>query len=98
MDEIKTTHSANAGQGTLWVHRRCDGSWNIIRDEGSVAFIEKLTIVPDRTAVDRFEDALSSARKMSQEGVAAGLADDAFALFDCRLGAALEALREAFKR
>ena len=99
MDEVKDTHSVNAGQGAPRVHQRCDGTWVVVRDEGSVSFIEKLTIVSRPTAaLDRFEAALHDARKMLPDGIAAGVTDDALALFDHRLHYAFEALREALKR
>jgi hypothetical protein len=97
MDEGNFTHHLSAEQGAPRVYQRRDGGWVVAHDEDGVTFVGKLTLVPDRTALDRYEDALQDARKMLQDGVAAGVADDAFALFDFRIFHALEALREALR-
>jgi hypothetical protein len=97
VDETESTHCSNANQYAPRVFQRRDGSWVVAYLDGGVTRIGKLTVVPDKTALDCFEAALSSAREMLQDGVAAGVADDAFALFDFRIFHALEALREALK-
>ena len=95
MDRDELTHRNGVGQGAPRVYQRRDGSWVVAYGEGGVTKMGRLTIVP--AAIDRFEDALSNARKMLQNGAAAGVADDAFALFDYRVGAALKVLRQALK-
>ena len=97
MEDGKSATRLSAKQGAPRVYRCRDGSWTVAHEEDRVAWLGKLSIVPDRTAVDDFELALDRARKMLEEGVAAGAAADAFALFDFRLGESLEALRGALK-
>ena len=62
MDEGKSTHRLSAVQGAPRVYQRRDGRCVVAHDEDGVTWVGKLTIVPHRTALDRFEDALSSAR------------------------------------
>jgi hypothetical protein len=97
MDGRESTHRSSAEQGTPRVYQRRDGGFVVAHDEDGVTFIGTLVVVPDRTALDHFEDALSSARQMLPHGVAVGVADDAFALFDIRVDAALKALGRALK-
>jgi hypothetical protein len=108
MDDTKSTHSASAGQGAPRVYQRRDGGFVVAHDEDGVTHVNKLTIVPHRTALDRFEDTLSSARNALDHAVrsAAGGAiasashtaiEDAFAAYDFNAFHALEALREALK-
>jgi hypothetical protein len=97
MDDRGSIHRLSAEQGAPRVYQRRDGGWVVAHHDDGVTFIGKLTVVPDRTNLDRFEDEFQRARKMLQEGIAAGVADDAFALFDFRIFHALEALREALK-
>ena len=54
MDDGVLTHSSSAIQGALKVFRRRDGSWVVAYGEDGVTRIGKLTIVPDRTDLDRF--------------------------------------------
>ncbi len=97
MDEVISTHRLSALQGPPRVYQRRDGRYVVAHDEDGVTWVGNLTIVPRRTDLDRFEETRSSARKMLQDGVAAGVADDAFALFDYRIFHTLEAPREALK-
>jgi hypothetical protein len=97
MEDGESTPRLSAMQSAPLVLQRRDGSWVVAYNDDGVTRIGKLTVVPDRTDLDRFEDEFWRARKMLQDGVAAGLVDDALALFDFRMSAALEALREALK-
>jgi hypothetical protein len=95
MDGLESTHRMSTVQGSPRVYQRRDGRFVVAHDEDGVTFIGKLTLVPRKTDLNRFEDTLSSARKMLEEGITAGVADDALALFDFRIFHALETLREA---
>lgn len=62
MDTGESTHRLSARQGAPQVYQRRDSAWVVAHDEDGVTFIGKLTLVPRRTAFDRFEDALQSVR------------------------------------
>jgi hypothetical protein len=108
MDKVEFTHRLIAGQGAPRVYQRRDGGWVVAHDEDGVTFIGKLTIVPDRTALDRYEDALSNARNALEYAVRGAVGgtiasashealEDAFAAYDFNTFHALEALRKARK-
>ena len=113
MDDAKPTHSVSAGQGGPRVYQRRDGRYVVAHDEDGVTFIGKLTLVPRKTDLDRYEDALSSARAALEHAVRSALEhavrgaltsashkalEDAFGVYDFNTFHALEALREALKR
>jgi hypothetical protein len=62
MDESESTHRLNAGQGAPRVFQRRDGGWMVAYDEDGVTRIGRLILVPDRTELGRFKDALQRAR------------------------------------
>ena len=100
MDEGKLTHRLGVVQGAPRVYQRRDGGWVVAHDESGVTFVNKLTIVPHRTALDRYEDALSNARDALEHAVRGAIAaaspealEDAFASFNYEIFHALEALR-----
>ena len=108
MDDSESTHCLSVGQGAPRVYQRRDGGWVVAHDEDGVTFIGKLTIVPDRTALDRYEDALSNARDALEHAVRSAVGgavasashtalEDAFAAYDFNAFHALEALRKALK-
>jgi hypothetical protein len=104
MDDSESIHRLSAGQGAPRVYQRRDGGYVVAHDEDGVTFIGKLTLVPRKTDLDRFEDALSSARdalEYAVRGAVGGVIasashealEDAFARYDYEVFHALEALR-----
>jgi hypothetical protein len=105
MDDGVLTQRNGAVQGALKVFRRPDGSWMVAYDEDGVTRIGKLTVVPNRTDLDRFETALHDARNtlrvatlaIAAEGLSVAAAHEeietAFARYDFEIFYALEALR-----
>jgi hypothetical protein len=105
MDESESNHRLSAGQGAPRVFQRRDGGWVLAYDEDGVTRIGRLIVVPDRTELDRFKDALQRARDelegavsdIAHQGLCIDEAPDAlaiaFARFDYLLFRALEALR-----
>ena len=105
MDEIESTHHLSAGQGAPRVFQTRDGGWVVAYDEDGVTRIGKLIVVPDRTELDRFKDALQRARDeleaaisdIAHQGLFIDEARDAlaiaFARFDFLVFHTLEALR-----
>jgi hypothetical protein len=79
-------------------HRKRDGSWVIaISIAPNVIEFGKLVVVPDRTILDAYEDALGRARAALRAGIEAGDIDNAIAIFEASVNAAFELLREALK-
>jgi hypothetical protein len=79
--------------------RRRDGALMLAVEETPGVFtLGKLVIIPSPSAIDRFEDTFIRARKTLQDGIDAGVSDDALDWFDFRAGEALQDLREALKR
>ena len=108
MDETEFTHCLSAEQYAPRVFQRRDGSWVVAYDDSGVTRIGRLTIVPDGTDLDRFKDALSTARNALEHAVRSAVGgaiasashealEDAFAAYDFNTFHALEALREAIK-
>jgi hypothetical protein len=105
MDNDVLTHSGGAVQGAVKVFRRRDGSWVVAYAQDGVTRIGKLTVVPDRTDLDRFETALQDARNtlraatlaIAAEGLCVAEAHEeieiAFARYDLDAFHATEALR-----
>jgi hypothetical protein len=108
MDNDESAHRNGIGQGSPRVYQRRDG-FVVAHDEDGVTYVNKLTIVPRRSALDRYEDALSSSRNALEHAVRGAIAsaslasashkalEDAFAAHDFNTFHALEALREALK-
>jgi lipoate-protein ligase A len=110
MDDRESTHRLSARQAASKVFRRRDGGWAVAHDEDGVTFIGRLVIVPDRTALDEFENAIQFARdqlKAAMRVVASvepdarpvnyEILEGAFAEYDFRMARALEVLREAMR-
>jgi hypothetical protein len=104
VDSDESTHRLSAVQGSPRVYQRRDGGYVVAHDEAGVTYVNKLTIVPRKTDLDPFEDALSNARDALEYAVrgavggAIGSAsheaiEDAFARYDYEVFHALEALR-----
>ena len=99
MDDIESSHPTWIGKPKAFQKR--DGSWAIACLDGDgVIRIGKLTLIPAKTALDRFEDALDLARRDLEAAVQAAIAArsyeavaDAFGVFDYVLFHALERLR-----
>ena len=57
----------------------------------------RLVVVPSRTVLDGYQDAIGRACAALRAGIAAGDTDNALAAFEAAQDAALALLREAFK-
>jgi hypothetical protein len=108
MDESESTPRLGAMQSAPRVLQRRDGRYVVAYDDGGITRIGDLHIIPDRTALDRFKDALSTARNALEHAVRSAVGgaiasashtalEDAFAAYDFNTFYALEALREALK-
>jgi hypothetical protein len=108
VDETESTQCLSVKQYAPRVFQKRDGSWVVAYDDAGVTRIGDLHIVPDRTALDRFKDALSTARNALEHAVRSAMGgaiasashealEDAFADYDFNTFHALEALREALK-
>ena len=83
MDRVKTIVCRPGGQGARKLYKKRDGSW-VLTCELQPGVIEfgRLVAVPDRTALDAYEDALWRTRAAFRGHLGAGDADDAFAVFE----------------
>jgi hypothetical protein len=108
MDEVVSTYRLSAKQGGPRVYQRREGCYVVAHDEDGLTHVNKLTLVPRKTDLDRFEDALSSARDALEYAVRSAVGsviasashealEDAFARYDFNTFHALQALREALK-
>jgi hypothetical protein len=92
MDDIESTYRLSPEQGAPRVYQRRDGGCVVAHDEDGVTFVGKLTIVPRKTDLDRFEDALQSARN-DLEGAVSDIVHQGLFIDDAR-----DALAIAFGR
>lgn len=98
MDGVKTIVCRPYEQGARKYYRKRDGSWALAYElEPDVIEFGRLVAVPDRTALDTYEDALWRARAAFRGHLGLSDVDDAFAVFEASVDAAFEALREALK-
>jgi hypothetical protein len=109
MDNDESTIALASSKGAPRVYQRRDGCFVVAHDEDGVTYVNKLTIVSRRAALDRYKDALSSSRNALEHAVRGAIAsaslasashkalEDAFAAHDFNTFHALEALREALK-
>ena len=98
MDGTRPSICRSAGQDARKIYRKSDGTFAVaVETAPNVIEFGRLVLVPDRTALDVYEDALWRARKALKTGLGAGDVDEALAIFEAALDAAFEVLREAFK-
>ena len=94
----KVIHRRRDGQGaTRKYYRRKDGSLALaIEIAPGVIEFGRLVVVPRRTIIDAFEDALGQARAALRTGVEAGDTLIALAVFEAAQDAAVTLLREGW--
>jgi hypothetical protein len=99
MDEGKVIVRRRDGQGaTRKYYRKKDGSLALVIEIGAGVFeFGRLVLIPSRTVLDAYEDALGRARAVLRAGIEAGDAQNALAIFEAAVDLALEALREALR-
>jgi hypothetical protein len=98
MDGTRPSICRSAGQDARKIYRKSNGTFAVaVEIAPNVIEFGRLVLVPDRTALDVYEDALRRARKALKTGLGASDVDAALAIFEAALDAAFEVLREAFK-
>ena len=100
MDGRKDTSHVADGQGALRKRRykKKDGSLAIVVElQPNVFEFGRLVLLPRRTVLDGYQDAIGRARAALKAGITAGDADNALAAFEAAQDAALALLREAFE-
>jgi hypothetical protein len=98
MDETRIIVCRPDLQGARKYYRKRDGSWAIAYElQPGVIKFGRLVSVPDRTALDHYEDALWRARAAFRGHLGASDVDSAFAVLEASVDAAPEALRQALK-
>ena len=99
MDGRKDTSHVADGQGALRKrYKKKDGSLAIVVElQPNVFEFGRLVLLPRRSVLDGYADALGRARAALKAGITAGDTDNALAAFEAAQDAALALLREAFE-